>query len=310
MKYNNIMMDLHTHTIYSDGKLSPDQIVKRAIDHQIDVLAITDHDTLESYKHLTQSDFQSNITIIPGVELTTKSQLLHMTDFHLVVLFPQLALGQRKCTQHLKHQYFLKLQQILNLNSQNRTKRMKKLIQHLITENQLNISWEEFFEYHLVHDKNKQLIQKYSIAKYLISKQIVDSVQQAFDLYLNYEMATSKPLILEAMIKLAVKMRAVPILAHPLQSTKISSDLTKCFSIWQKLGLKIIEIEHPTMSISDKEYLKVIAKQNNFYQSIASDFHSDERSQNWQSDFGNSEGNLRVSNQEKIKTLDYIFSAK
>ncbi|CAL6004631.1 Metal-dependent_phosphoesterase [Hexamita inflata] len=135
-------------------------------------------------------------------------------------------------------------------------------------------------------------------------------LQQAFDKYLNYEMATSKPLILEAMIKLAVNMRAVPILAHPLQSTKISSDLSNCFGIWQKLGLKIIEIEHPTMSVNDKEYLKVIAKQNNFYQSIASDFHSDERSQNWQSDFGNSEGNLRVSNLEKMKTLDYIFSSK
>ena len=39
-------IDLHSHTYYSDGVLSPAELVTRAVTHKVDVLAITDHDTV------------------------------------------------------------------------------------------------------------------------------------------------------------------------------------------------------------------------------------------------------------------------
>ncbi|WP_368902835.1 PHP domain-containing protein, partial [Proteus mirabilis] len=40
-----VIYDLHSHTTASDGELSPDELIDRAIEKQITVLAITDHDT-------------------------------------------------------------------------------------------------------------------------------------------------------------------------------------------------------------------------------------------------------------------------
>ncbi|CAL6096058.1 Metal-dependent_phosphoesterase [Hexamita inflata] len=157
--------------------------------------------------------------------------------------------------------------------------------------------------------KNRQLIQRYSVAKYLVHKQYAVSVQHAFDKYL-YQDIPSQYFQLEEMIKLAVNMNAIPILAHPLQYVQITPQLSKCFNIWKGMGLRVIEIEHPAMSPNDKKYLRKIAKQNQFFQSIASDFHNEERSSGWKSDFGNTKGNKSVSLAEKQRLIKYIFSAK
>ncbi|MGB2079209.1 MAG: PHP domain-containing protein, partial [Vibrio sp.] len=44
-------IDLHSHTHFSDGRLSPEALVDRAIEFGVHVLAITDHDTTEGLSH-------------------------------------------------------------------------------------------------------------------------------------------------------------------------------------------------------------------------------------------------------------------
>ena len=39
-------VDLHNHTIHSDGKLTSEQLIKRAISNNVDIFAITDHDSV------------------------------------------------------------------------------------------------------------------------------------------------------------------------------------------------------------------------------------------------------------------------
>ncbi|MEQ8198879.1 MAG: PHP domain-containing protein, partial [Clostridiaceae bacterium] len=65
MKY----ADLHIHSTSSDGKLTPEEIVKLAIEREIQYISITDHDTLSS-QYITNVNYE-NISIIPGVELST-----------------------------------------------------------------------------------------------------------------------------------------------------------------------------------------------------------------------------------------------
>ena len=48
---------------------------------------------MESYEIVKNLHIPQNITFIPGVELTTRSTLMNDADFHLIVLFPTLALG-------------------------------------------------------------------------------------------------------------------------------------------------------------------------------------------------------------------------
>ena len=69
-----MLFDLHCHTNSSDGTLSPEELVQRAIDHDVDVLAITDHDCTTAYARLEAANLPhlKSLTLIPGIELSAQ----------------------------------------------------------------------------------------------------------------------------------------------------------------------------------------------------------------------------------------------
>lgn len=64
-------VDLHSHTTASDGILAPRELVKRAAQVGLQVLAITDHDTTAALQEALQEAKKLGVEIIPGVELNT-----------------------------------------------------------------------------------------------------------------------------------------------------------------------------------------------------------------------------------------------
>ena len=75
-KKSKKIIDMHTHTNYSDGDLSPQELIRLAIDKRIGTLAITDHDTIEGIKKVDRSEdiiVDSGIEIINGIELSAKT---------------------------------------------------------------------------------------------------------------------------------------------------------------------------------------------------------------------------------------------
>ncbi|MFC3040865.1 PHP domain-containing protein [Virgibacillus xinjiangensis] len=76
-------MDLHIHSIYSDGHWSPEQIIQTAKRKNIGVLSITDHDSIEGYKHGKPMAEREGIHLIPGIELNTDGELgeLHILGY-------------------------------------------------------------------------------------------------------------------------------------------------------------------------------------------------------------------------------------
>lgn len=62
--------DLHSHSIVSDGSLAPDELVARAIEHGVDVLALTDHDGTEGILLAEKAAMRTSLTLIPGVEIS------------------------------------------------------------------------------------------------------------------------------------------------------------------------------------------------------------------------------------------------
>lgn len=62
--------DLHSHTTFSDGSLTPRELVLRAIEKAVDVLAITDHDTIDAYRDLPLAN--DRLALIAGIELSTQ----------------------------------------------------------------------------------------------------------------------------------------------------------------------------------------------------------------------------------------------
>jgi predicted metal-dependent phosphoesterase TrpH len=75
--------DLHCHSRYSDGALSPTDVILRAIEHGVTTLALTDHDTVAGLAEAQQFAEQQGLNFIPGIEL---SCLWNKKTFHILGL--------------------------------------------------------------------------------------------------------------------------------------------------------------------------------------------------------------------------------
>ncbi len=80
-----MLFDLHSHTTASDGRLTPQELVRRAVDMRVDILAITDHDTVAGLHeaHTVIEQEALPITLINGIEISTVWQNF---DIHIVGL--------------------------------------------------------------------------------------------------------------------------------------------------------------------------------------------------------------------------------
>ncbi|NAW64169.1 RNase RNM [Photobacterium halotolerans] len=80
-----MLFDLHSHTTASDGRLTPAELVKRATDFRVDVLAITDHDTVAGLELAQQAIDAQNLALklVKGIEIST---VWNNFDIHIVGL--------------------------------------------------------------------------------------------------------------------------------------------------------------------------------------------------------------------------------
>ncbi|MCM0147268.1 PHP domain-containing protein [Photobacterium galatheae] len=80
-----MLFDLHSHTTASDGRLSPAELVQRAAEFRVDVLAITDHDTVAGLAAAQQAIDAQNLALqlVKGIEIST---VWNNFDIHIVGL--------------------------------------------------------------------------------------------------------------------------------------------------------------------------------------------------------------------------------
>ena len=78
------MIDLHTHTTASDGRSSPPELVARAAAAGVDVLSVTDHDTVAAAGAASAACAAAGIEFVPGIEITA---VWHEIDVHVLGYF-------------------------------------------------------------------------------------------------------------------------------------------------------------------------------------------------------------------------------
>jgi len=71
--------DLHAHTHFSDGALSPEALVALALERELAALAITDHDTVEALGPAREAA-RDAIELVPGIELSSATSWIRPTS--------------------------------------------------------------------------------------------------------------------------------------------------------------------------------------------------------------------------------------
>jgi 3',5'-nucleoside bisphosphate phosphatase len=96
-----LFVDFHIHTALSacaDSQMTPDNIIRSAVEKELDVIAITDHNSAENIRAVMASAQGQDITVVPGMEVQTREEV------HLVCLFAdleQIELWQEFIYRHL-----------------------------------------------------------------------------------------------------------------------------------------------------------------------------------------------------------------
>jgi len=67
-----LFADPHCHTFASDGMVSPKELVEAAVASGLNLIAVTDHDTMASVKEVQERGAAAGLTVVPGQEVTTK----------------------------------------------------------------------------------------------------------------------------------------------------------------------------------------------------------------------------------------------
>jgi predicted metal-dependent phosphoesterase TrpH len=79
------VIDLHSHTTASDGRLAPDALVRSAVAIGITTLGVTDHDTVAGLGTATDAAREAGITLVPGIEVTSvhNGRDVHMLGYFI-----------------------------------------------------------------------------------------------------------------------------------------------------------------------------------------------------------------------------------
>ncbi len=205
--------DLHCHSYYSDGELSPSEILHLAKKSELSAISITDHDTVDAYtEELFSLAKLLNIKLLPGVEVSSKldNESVHILGYGFSVL--------RK-----------EFKDFLTLVQQKRTDRNKEIIKKL-NANGFKITEEELFDFASKNGISKTVIGRPHITALLVEKKYVRDSQECFDNYLKdggpcFVMGSKfSP---EQVINELHKVGAKAVVAHPnqLKSRKIVKKL-------------------------------------------------------------------------------------
>ena len=111
-----MIIDLHTHSTHSDGVLSPKEIIDTAVNNNVDILAISDHDTTEAYTdELFKYAKENNIKLIPAVEISTKynNKGVHVLGYNFDLNNTELK-EQLKKLRNTRHDYLYNVSEKLN----------------------------------------------------------------------------------------------------------------------------------------------------------------------------------------------------
>lgn len=246
--------DLHCHSTASDGALPPAEVVRRAHQHGVTVLALTDHDTTAGLEEARQTASSLGMRLINGIELSAshQSQCLHIIGLNIDPQHPVLMAGIAR-------------QQAV------RSERAKKISAKL-EKKRIYGAYEA-----VIQAAGKAEITRSHFADFLLENRYVVSQQEAFDRYLGKGKPAYVPTIWAALEEVVEWIRlagGIAVMAHPLRYNLSAKWMDRALQAFKNLGGQGIEVVNGRGGEDEIRFSRQYAEKYQLYASAGSDFHS------------------------------------
>lgn len=269
-----MIIDLHIHSkTCSDGNLPVNEIIKEAKTRNINLMSITDHDSIGCQKQAMVLAQKNKISYISGVEL-------NITFSH-----PDFKDGKAVSLDLLGYNFDINnkpLQKKLEQLSKYREERAAKILEKLNSEFEKE-SLENFTKTDLINIQNSAdgALGRPHIADYLIRKGIVSDRKEAFNKYLVKCNVPKYPLYLEEATNLLRNAGGIAVLAHPndsygtslLKLTSLLQEQTNIIKNSLLVYLDGIECWHSRNSAETTKHYVNFSKKHNLIMTGGSDCH-------------------------------------
>ncbi len=247
------IIDLHTHTTYSDGELTPYELLSKAKEMGMEIIAVTDHDSIFGISDARIAAHEIGITMIPGIEISTEEK----EEVHI------LGLGidennielQNRCREFIE----------------SRARRGQRIVDFLATKG-IEVDLEEVREI-----AGKAALVRPHFAAYLVKHGHVRSIPEAFERYLNtpsfHAAVTRRKPSPEEAIALIHHAGGKAVLAHPCQLKKNAYELELFVAELKAAGLDGMECIYYKQTPSQQTRFLELAKKYGLKTGCGSDFH-------------------------------------
>jgi hypothetical protein len=242
-------IDLHTHTTASDGLLSPEQLVEKARQAGVQVLAVCDHDSTEGVDAAVAAGKRSGVEVIPAVEINTD---VDQGEVHVLGYF-------------LDHRQ-LWLQEFLRKLRDGRVNRARQMVEKL---NALGIK----IDFARVRELARGAIGRPHVAWAIVEAGAAKSVDEAFTRYIgrNGPAYVERLKVLpEEAVQVILRAGGIPVLAHPGWGfhEPLIPQLVAA-------GLEGLEAYYPDHTPAMQAHFLSLANQHNLLVTGGTDYHGE-----------------------------------
>jgi len=242
--------DLHLHTSASDGRLEPRELVGLAVKVGLDVIAITDHDSIDGVAPaIAAAQAYPSLTVIPGVELSTD---VPRGEVHILGYFMDYT--------------DVNLTATLDGLRDSRKGRAIRMIAKL-RDLGMEVQWRRVEE--LVQGGS---VGRPHIAQAMLEAGHISSLREAFDKYIGRNgpaYAEREKMTPAESVRLILNARGLPVLAHPVDIEDLDILLPELI----KAGLVGIEVFYTKYTPETMSRLLTIAQQHKLIATGGTDYH-------------------------------------
>ena len=261
-------IDLHSHSTCSDGSNTPAQLLQKAHEANIDIFALTDHDTLAGIPEARAVAEELGITLINGVEISCQHTLTG-------------GYGKNKAKDKIIHVLglgftdFTEMNETLTHIQVSRGNRGRMIVEKMaeLTGHDFDEMWQAVL---VKADGNADAVGRAHIAKVLLEQEIVPTMQKAFDKYLADNKAAYVPietLSMQETINLIHRCGGKAVLAHPPRYKLSATRVRKLIAEFAHFGGDGCELPNNDEPLSTRRMVDRSIAEHGLQVSTGSDFH-------------------------------------